>query len=235
MNKLRFYLNKKLDEQMAEEFFNLQKGGIDFSKGILETHPLLKSAKLPNNIAQRNKINKAYFDNYYQIHRVAILNRVKQVQNAWRKQEQKYLATTEDLFNGFLFPQGKYIAYASIIDCNPRFLESKTFQFFYKKSLADAVYTITHELLHFIFYDFVKKKLPKEIRCLSEDQLWDLSEIFNVVILKLPQYRHIINQQFIIPYPKHKPYIYQFEKAYKNSKGVEEFIRRGITIINKKE
>jgi len=90
-------------------------------------------------------------------------------------------------------------------------------------------------LLHFIFYDFVEKKLKKEAKHLSEDQLWDLSEIFNVVVLRSPRYHRIINQQFVIPYPDHRRYIRQFEKAYKNSQNVEEFIRQGITIIKRKK
>jgi hypothetical protein len=102
---------------------------------------------------------------------------MEQVNNIWRKKENRYVAVTEDFFGGFRFTKGKYIAYASIIDCNPRFLDSKTFQFFYKKSVSAAVYVITHELLHFIFFDFVEKRLKKEIKHLSEDQLWDLSEI----------------------------------------------------------
>ncbi|MDP3729750.1 MAG: hypothetical protein Q8R26_03340 [bacterium] len=235
MNKLRFYLNKKLDERMTEEFLNVRGGGIDFGVGIVKIHPRLKSAKSLKEIAQREKAIRVYFDNYYQIYKTAILHKLERVQDVWRKEEQKYIAITEDFFGGFRFPKGKYIAYASIINCNPRFLELKTFQFFYKKSLADAIYTITHELLHFIFFDFIEKKLKKEIKHLSEDQLWDLSEIFNIIVLKSPRYRHIVNQKFVIPYPDHRRYINKFKKAYKNSQNAEEFIRRGITIISVKK
>lgn len=235
MNKLRFYLNKKLDEQMVEEFLDVRGGGIDFGKGIVKIHPQLKSVKSLKNITQREKAIRVYLDSYYRIHGTAMLRKIERVQNVWRKQEQKYVAITEDFFGGFRFPRGKYIAYASIINCNPRFLESKTFQFFYKKPTADAIYTITHELLHFIFFDFVEKKLKKETKHLSEDQLWDLSEIFNVVVLKSPRYRRIINQRFVIPYPDHRHYIRQFEKAYRNSQNTEEFIRYGATIVSAKK
>lgn len=161
--------------------------------------------------------------------------KIESVQKVWREQEKEYIAITKDFFGGFQFPKGKYIAYASIINCNPRFLESKTFQFFYKKPLADAAYTITHELLHFIFFDFIKKKFKKETKHLSEDQLWNLSEIFNVVVLKSSRYRHIVNQKFVIPYPDHQHYIRQFEGVYKNSQNAEEFIRHGISIISAKK
>ena len=235
MNKLRFYLNKKLDKRMAEQFLDVRGGGIDFGEGIIKTHPQLRSIKSLKEIAQREKVIRVYFDNYYQIHRTAMLRKLKRVQDALHKKEQKYIAITEDFFGGFRFPKWKYIAYISIINCNPRFLESKTFQFFYKKPLADAVYTVAHELLHFIFFDFIEKKLKKETISLSENKLWDISEIFNVVVLKSPRYRHIVNQKFVIPYPDHQRYIRQFEKAYKNSQNAEEFIRRGISIISAKK
>ena len=192
MKKLRFYLNKKLDKRMAEEFLNVRGGGIDFGEGIIKSHPQLRAVKSLENIIQRKMAIRVYSDSYYQTHRTAILRKLESVKSAWRKREQKYIATTENFFGGFQFLKGKYIAYASIINCNPRFLEPKTFQFFYKKHLADAIYTIAHELLHFIFFNFIEKKFRKEVECLSEDQLWDLSEIFNVIVLKSPRYRHII-------------------------------------------
>mgnify|MGYP001565326588 FL=1 len=77
--------------------------------------------------------------------------------------------------------------------------------------------------------------MKKDIKHLSENQLWDLSEIFNVVVLKSSRYRHIINQKFIIFYPNHKRYIRRFEKVYKNSRNAEEFIKYGIAIINAKK
>ena len=232
MNKLRFHLNKKLDERMAEEFLNMHGGGIDFGKGIIKIHPQLKSVRSLKDITQREKAIRIYLDRYYRIHKALMHRKIELLRLAWCKREKEFVAITENFFGGFRFPKGKYIAYVSIINCNPRFLESKTFQFFYKKPLADTTYTIAHELLHFIFFDFVETKLKKEIKRLSGDQLWDLSEIFNVVVLKSLRYRHIVNQKFVIPYPDHRRYIHQFEKTYKNSRNAEEFIRHGIAIIS---
>jgi hypothetical protein len=220
---------------MTQEFLNVHVGGVDFGKGIVKIHPQLKSVISLKNVAQRKKIIRIYFDNYYQTHRTEMLRKLKRVQNKWCKREKKYIVITENYFGGFKFPEGKYIAYASIINCNPRFLDSKTFQFFYKKSINDAIYTITHELLHFIFFDFIKQKLRKETKQLSEDQLWTLSEIFNVVVLKSPRYRNIIDQKLVIPYPNHKQYVKQFQKVYKNSRNAEEFVRKGIDIIKAKK
>lgn len=231
MKKLRFYLNKEFDKIMAEQFLDEKGGGIDFSRNILRKHPDLKVAKV--NIQHRKKIISDYFNAYYRVHRSEIQQKVKRVKSMWAIQELEYITATEDYFDGFPFPSGKYIAYASIIDCNPRFLEQKTFQFFYKKPVADIIYTIAHELLHFIFFDFIKRKMKKETRTLSQDQLWDLSEIFNIVVLKSSRYTHIIDQRFVIPYPNHRELISSFEKEYKKSKNAQDFIRLGIGILKK--
>lgn len=219
---------------MIEEFLNVRGGGIDFGAGILKTHPQLKRIKFLS-ILQKRKIIRVYCNNYYRTHKTAMHRKLERVKNVWHKQEKKYITITEDFFGDFRFPEGQYIAYASIINCNPRFLESKTFQFFYKKSIPDIIHTIAHELLHFIFFDFVEKRLKKEVKDLSHDQLWDLSEIFNVVVLRSLRYRSIVNQRFVCPYPDHRQYLRQFEEVYKTSRNVEEFIRCAIAIISAKK
>lgn len=221
---------------MTEEFLNIHEGGIDFGEEIIKIHPQFKLIRPLKDIKQRKKAIHIYFNNYYQHHRTEILRKLRRVRNVWRKYEQTYVnITTKKLFNSFQFPRGKYIAYASIINCNPRFLDSKTFQFFYKKPIDDAIYTVAHELLHFIFFDFMKKKLKKEAKQLSENQLWNLSEIFNIVVIKSSLYRGIINQKFVIAYPKHQQYIKLFQKVYKNSRNAKEFIRKSTVIIKAKK
>lgn len=235
MKKLRFYTNEQLDEIMAEQFFHEQGGGIDFGKGIVQLHPKLKSVKSLKNIERKKRVIHLYFDDYYRTHKEAINHSIKNLQKAWHKKEKEFVIRTEKFFGGFQFPQGKYIAYASIINCNPRFLKSKTFQYFYKKPLSDAIYTVAHELLHFIFFDFVEKKIKNEIKDLSEDQIWDLSEIFNVVVLGSPRYQQIVDKRYVVPYPNHKRFLSQFRKVYGNSRDAEEFIKQGVAIIKAKK
>lgn len=235
MNKLRFYTNKQLDEIMAEQFFDECAGGINFGEEIVKLHPKLKQVRLLKDTAQKKKAIQLYFDYYYRTHKAEMSRSIKCLRQVWYEREKEFINVTKNFFGGFQFPEGKYIAYTSIMNCNPRFLNSKTFQFFYKKPVADAIHTVAHELLHFMFFDFVEEKFKNEIKKISDDQLWDLSEIFNVVVLKSSRYSDIINQQLVIPYPDHQGYISQFEKAYKNSYNAEDFIRRGIVAIKEKK
>lgn len=237
--KTRFHFNKKLDKQMISEFINIENGGgINFSDGIIKTHPKLKILKPSNDkLSARHKVSylKEYVDTYYNKNKPTMLSKINFIKKAWKKKENKFIAIAENFFEGFDFSESDYIAYASIINCNPRFLESKTFQFYYKKSIPDAVHTIAHEILHFIFFDFIEKEMKKEIKNLSEEELWDLSEIFNTVLLGSKRYEKIVDKKFVIPYPDHSIYIPLFKKAYKKSKNAREFIAQGVAIIlNKK-
>lgn len=222
MQKLRFHLNKELDKQMAEEFLDTKVGGIDFGQGIVRIHPALR----------RDSIDQ-YFDRYYLEHEQEILDKTKTVEQAWHEKEGEYFSVTENLFGEHRFPEGEYIAYPSIINCNPRFLDNKTFQFFYQRTVENIIYIIAHELTHFIFFDFVEKKLGREFAKLSEDSQWDLSEIFNIVVLRSDPYSNIIQRELVQPYPDHEKYMRKFEQVFKDSSGIEEFIKKGIIILNK--
>ena len=231
MRKIRFYKNQVFDEIMTNQFLDVQGGGIDFGNNILKEHPQLKSVL--SHPGKRKKIISDYFDTYYVTHGKEMDRKIDAIKNAWKKKENKYVAITEAYFSGFPFPEGKYIAYASIVNCNPRFLDSKTFQFFYKKPISEGVLTIAHELLHFIFFEFVNHRMKKNISRLSKNQLWDLSEIFNVILLRSSRYRGVIDRIRVGPYPDHRRYVPEFEHAYAHSKNVEEFIKRGINILKK--
>ena len=232
MKKVRFYSNKDLDKFMALQFLDEKAAGVDFGKRIIELHPNLEITKEMDERQKKIVINK-YFDDYYKKNKKSLQSRLLLFKEAWRKKEKDFFKVSESLFNNFSFQEGMYIAYLSIIDCNPRFLESKTFQVFYKKEINDVIYTIAHELLHFIFFDFLNQKLKKESKVLSEEKIWDLSEIFNVIILKSDLFKGIIDKKAAKPYPDHKKYIDSFEKAYKKSTDTKDFILRGIEILKK--
>lgn len=231
MKKLRFYKNKILDEMMIDQFLKETGGGLDFGKFIIKMYPELKKARDSMSLKDKKKIIHTFTKKYYNSHKKEIDEFSNFLKIEWSKKEDDFVKTTRIFFNGYDFPEGKYIAYSSIINCNPRFLDQKTFQFFYKKETGDAIHTIAHELLHFIFFDFVNKKLKKEAKKISDDQLWDLSEIFNVVVLKSSFYKKIIDKKFVKSYPDHKKYIAKFEAAMKKSSNIEDFIKRGIVIL----
>jgi hypothetical protein len=228
MKKLRFYLNKNLDKFMASQFIDIKAGGIDFGNSIIKNHPKLKDIKKVDQ-KERKKIVNQYFDNYYRENSPVLIKKLFLIREKWKRKENDFFKIIQKIFNGFEFKKGMYIGYISIIDCNPRFLESKTFQVFYKKNIDESIYVITHELLHFIFFDYFNEEIKINT---TEEKLWDLSEIFNIIVLESNYFKKIINKRYIKPYPEHRKYLPSFRKLFKDSKNIRDFIIKGINLIN---
>jgi hypothetical protein len=175
---VRFRLNKALDKKMMLEFLGLRASGINFANGILGPHPGIK-----------RYINR-YVDKFYKNHRTLLHKRALNFERKWKQKEKSFFQIVSFIFNNHPWPKGRYIGYVSIFDCNPRFLENKTFQVFFRHKLG-PVYVTAHELLHFIFYDYLQKKRKALYTQLNEDELWQLSEVVNEVMLSLPPLRTV--------------------------------------------
>lgn len=229
---IKFKLNKSLDIKMAEAFFGFKYGGIDFSRGIVNVHPELKILKNIGNKLKRKKIIKAHFDNFYKKHNTYLNKRMIEFNTEWKTVEDKFLNKTDKIFKKHHFPKGKYIGYLSIIDCNPRFLKNREFQIFYFHPQG-ARYVVTHELLHFIFYDYAIKKFPKIFKKLDTERgiFWDLAEIFNTIILSTSEFKEIHGQKNAPPYPEHKKYIPQTTAFWEKTQNIDEWLLKSHEYI----
>ncbi len=236
VKKVRFKLNKKLDKQMAVVFLDVKRGGIDFSNGIFNVHPEIAYLK---KILKRNKreeiINK-YFDKFYKSHEDYLKKKALEFFKEWNKVETAFIAITDRLFNSYHFPKGQYIGYLSIVDCNPRFLRSKTFQIFYAHPRG-VKYVTAHELLHFIFYDYAIKKYPEIFKKLDTGSgiFWDLAEIFNVIVLSLPKFKKLHKQEKVFCYPEHKKYLPELKKLWQRTSNIDNWLIGAYEYLKKRE
>ncbi len=189
---IQFRLNKSLDKKMVIEFLDFTTGGINFGKGILNIHPEIKRSIF------------GYIDFFYKRNNKILKRSADNFRKKWKTKEKLFFEVISKIFRNHPWPKGKYIGYISIFDCNPRFLQDKTFQIFYKHKTG-PIYITVHELLHFIFYDYVNKKRKDLRKKLSEDDFWRLSEIVNEILLNSPSFKKIINnQKKINGYPEFK-------------------------------
>jgi len=218
---------------MALAFLDIKAGGIDFSKGIVNVHEELRGIRLKNSAAKKKMID-SHFDYFYQKHNKYLHNQIKKFQTEWDELESRYFKEMTKVFKGQLFPKGKYIGYLSIIDCNPRFLDNKTFQIFYYQPNG-SVDTACHELTHFIFYDYCLKKYPTIFKKLDTERgiFWDLAEIFNNIILSLPQFVAVHGNKKIVAYPEHKKYIAQLGKDWLRNRDTDKWILRAFEYLSK--
>jgi len=182
--RVQFRLNRELDCKVGAHFLNLSKAGVSFGAKILKDHPNLDKAKKVT-LRKRNEKVTSYVNSFYRKHEKELELTQNRFQQEWDRSSETFFGVVGKLFNKHPWPEGKYIAYVSIFNCNPRFLKDKTFQVYWKHPKG-VVAVSTHEMLHFLFYDYVKTNFSKEV--LSEGKLWQLSEIFNHFVLAEPPF-----------------------------------------------
>jgi hypothetical protein len=225
--KLMFLLNEPLDEEMAFAFLGTETGGVDFGAAVLKPHPKLKailSAIENSNDDKVKNVITEYFTDFYEKNERLLTKLLADAQNKWEESSAKFFKEVALIFGNHNFPVGDYEAYISIINCNPRFLSNKTFQFYYEH-IAGPVYIACHELLHFVFYDYVFNNLP-QYKDMDPDnsQLWDVAEIFNSVILHTKEFEGIHRHKTVVCYPVHEKYLKYLKGEWDKDKNLNTFI-----------
>ena len=221
--KVKFLLNKTLDKKMAIEFLSRNfRGGINFSLCILGTHPRIK------------RLIFDYIDNFYKKYHSQLFKTASKFQKIWEKNSTAFFTATDVIFNHHSWPKGSYIAYISIFSCGPRFLEDKTFQVFYQNNKFQALHAIAHELLHFLFYDYIEKKRRDIKTKLNDEQLWRISEIVNEVLLD-PKYLGgvlgiTVRQK---GYPDFIPITNRIKREFKKNDDINKLINLAIKFEKK--
>lgn len=239
MNKVTFHLNQGFDRWVGYHFCDLQRGGHDFSEEIFSVLPKLNIKALGKK-EKKQKIFAGVSIAYHE-KKKGLIEAKKRIERLWRKAEKDAFDFYNCFFN--LNPDFQIKAYISIFNVNPRGLEEKSFQVYYKSE--NPVRTCLHEIGHFYFYECLRIDRGLEsYRTLEKDNtIWSISEIFNNFLLAQPKIKKLHNS---IPpgYPAHhkitlsiakRKIIYRdfhelfsmIEKEIKNSPAVNNIKRQG--------
>lgn len=224
---LKFQLNKNLDKKICLEFLEKKKAGIDFGRGIIRLYPQLEKVKGLSR-EEKQEIISEFVEDYYHRHKKELEVALKNFENSWSNCEEKFYRQVRKIFKNHPWPKGKYICYLSIFNCNPRFLKDKTFQAFFKHPLG-ICHVAAHELLHFVFYDYVEKKFPKATTRIGKEKLWEASEVFNSLVLSLPQFKKITGVKKEKGYPAHAKLLPQYQKIWQASRDIDQFLHTTLT------
>lgn len=211
--KIKFKLNPKLDAKLAWDFYRQPvRGGYDFwRRQAVALHPDLENLGQQDN---PKKFLKKYIEDYYRAHDLAPERRA--MEKSWAKRQKAYFKFTDEIFNQHRWPKGKYIGYVSIFGFGPRFLKDKTFQVPYRQSESGRLFTIAHEMLHFMFYHYCRDQYPEIYRQLNTERgrFWDLAEVFNAVLHQTKEMGKIHGPIKKIGYPAHQDLIKKAQKAW---------------------
>lgn len=226
--KVKFKIDLELDLQITRNFLNWgsSAGGVDFSESIFGPNPDLREV----NIDSENELHK-YFERVYKESKSDFQKVIAWNQKHWGKVESEFISRIVQLFKGHEFPKGKYIGYLSINNCNPRFLEDKTFMMYYKANVYNR--TISHELTHFIFYDYTALKHSNIFgdKDPNKGAYWSLAELFNNVILSLPEFVELLDNYGDGAYPDHERHYEPLVHIWEKTKDIDEFIISGFDYL----
>lgn len=214
--KITINLNKKLDYEVYTDFWDFSIAGVDFGNKIKQNHP---------NINLNNYIQ--YIDNFYNTNEAIMLEKKGQINHLLEEKIKDFSSALKNIFYQD-FNNTVYQGYLSIFNCNPRYLDTKTFQIFYEKDLPHMLEVAFHESLHFVFFDYLDKFFTKQIEGLDKNSgiLWELSEIINVLILNLPQFKKIIGKEEKLFYPELRIKLDNAINIWDSSANIDEFITK---------
>ena len=204
---MKIELNKQLDKEVYMSFCDAIVGGANFGKKIRDDHP---------DITKENHIE--YIDNFYTTSSDKLENVLKDTRLCFDEIKGPLFFELQRYF-GNDFSKENYTCYLSIFNCNPRYLENKSFQVYYKRSHDMRKEVIAHELTHFAFYDFCH-----ELKIRDDNTLWELSEVFNVIFLNLPSIQKSIGAEELLFYPDLKDKLKEIEKIWTRKLSAEKFI-----------
>lgn len=216
-------LDKEYDKESILEFIDDKDEFLDFGyERIIQWHPELESYRGKAEKEQKMFISD-YVDRYYAEHNGELELSVNKLQNIWDEVAEKYFIELEKLFGRLDFYVAKEIkASPSITLCGDISDDHATFHIWYKwhDKPEDARVLIAHEILHFYYYAYVRER---EFSTLIDQ--WDLAEIFNVVILGLPQFIAFTGKPDL-GYEQHDKYFPYYRELWKKSGCLDEYLHK---------
>lgn len=213
---MKIELNKQLDKEIFLDFNNFSVAGVDFGAKIRKDHPKIT---LDN--------YEEYIDSFYKENDSSLREVLEDTQRCFDEIKDVLLKELSKYFKKD-YSNENYVCYLSIFDCNPRFLETKSFQVYYKRSRELRKGVIAHEITHFVFFDFIDNNLKTETSTLDKNDgtLWELSEIFNVIFLNLSPLQKILGREELLFYPNLKEKLEKSKTMWSSSKNTNEFIKK---------
>ncbi len=222
---IELQFDQKLDQGMAWDFYNNQKiGGCDFWKErALKYHPALTDIEL---FEDERKYLDSYISKYYLSHKDEIESLSNKTIEYLKQEQEKYFLLVDKIFKNHPWPKKEIVGDFSIFDFCPRFLEVNEFQVFIYDNPNLQLFTIFHECLHFIFYDFAQKNFSETLGKLitEEGKFWDIAEVFNAVIQNTDDFIDLHGKIDNIGYPDHKELITKGTLLWKKNPDVYAWI-----------
>ncbi|MCX6738847.1 MAG: hypothetical protein NT098_02210 [Candidatus Parcubacteria bacterium] len=219
--KVILKINKNFDIEIGTHFLNNKIGNYDFGKDrIISEHPeFSKWRKLPEK--EIFKKVKPYVNSYYKEQEKELNDSVVSIQKIWDEIEDSYFTELSKVFGRLDFYKPKKIsASLSIFKCGVIDDNMKNFQIWFKTENEpnEVRRHIAHEVLHFYYYAYLQTHHFDKLK-----DNWDLAEIFNRIILNLPQFLNLTKQKEI-GYTQHTRLLPKYQKTWGHSSSIDQYL-----------
>jgi len=227
---VRFCVDEDVETRKLNSFLseNKSRGGANLTDILLQAHPGLRSA-IELNPDERLSAVAIYVQGYYGENRPQMEDAARTMKCEWDEYSPCFFEVVGRIFKEMHWPEGEYVGYVSISPPYPRYLDSKTFQLPYE-SVRRGIRVTAHEMLHFMFYEYVRRRYIPDLSNTDEREmekvldgrfkipLWELSEIFNIVVLSGDEFGRGKAKQGASSYTHLADYCEEFEVLWRKSK-----------------
>ncbi len=146
------------------------------------------------------------------------------LQQQWNRTGEVFLKRSNELFNHSYNGPMRFFAYPSIWRVHIQQPDRHAISFPLERDTRDkdeALYVVVHELLHAFFFDFAEATgLLKD-----RNDVWDISEIFNVLVLQQARFADLYPAHSIIPYPQHEDIVSGLQEMLPGLRNAESIIK----------
>lgn len=225
MPTVHIVLDKEWDKEILTYFIDDKDDEYDFGYDrIISLHPSIAFIRGKSD-EEKMAIVAPYVDAYYLSHQSDIVAARQEMASIWEPVAEAYFTELEKIFGSLdFYKQGEIKAALSIARAGVIGEDNASFQIWYQtvKEPAEVRRHFAHEILHFFYYSYLEKNSLSE---LAKD--WDKAEIFNVVILGLPQFVSLIGKADL-GYKQHEKYFPHYRKLWAESKNLDEYLSRCV-------
>jgi hypothetical protein len=184
--------------------------GSSFKEAVVNPHDFFKQYFTGEYVNLPDSAIKDYIRNTHSTRNVDLRSIILSYQKSWEKVSAQYFILLNELFTFQDWPGGMYMGYPTIWSMYPRKIETCTFSF--PVNCKNINIIVAHEFLHFIFYNYVKRRFPGYMNLNDGIFIWDVSEIFNILLQNSDKWVDVFQEKSQI-YSQHKKIIEKLSQS----------------------
>ncbi len=207
-------IDKNLDKEVYLDFADFAVAGMDFGARIRRDHP---AVTLEN--------HEQYITDFYKKNDTLLRSAVRELQSHLDQTQADFFAAAEAVYHED-YSGRTFTGVLSIFDCNPRYPERELFQICYQRDLLGKGEVAYHEVMHFLFFRYCTEHCADVIAGYDQNSgpYWELSEIWNVIILNEPAFQNILKREEHMFYPHLEAALPKAKQVWTESGSVREFV-----------